>query len=207
MDNKQLAIKTLTSAIVIFIIVKIRQYLEELSNCGCTSPSFNRIRFLELLVIGLIVIQYFTKPMAPKPNLRVMGAPLILKIVLPIAIILYLYLAYNTVQFSKDANSNETCKKCTNKWEKYALYVQAFMYGLSAALLIISSAILINYGVVNINSAYGYGLAGAVVFLLGLAGTTIFGGSINDLIDIVEKNTVNEGFCGCGANKEEKKLL
>lgn len=207
MNNMKFAIKTLTSAIVIFIIVKIRQFLEELPNCGCTSPSFTNIRFLELLIIGLIIIQLFIRPMDSKPNLREMGASLYMKIAIPIATILYLYLAYNTVQFSKDANANETCQKCTDKWEKYALYVQAFIYGLMAALLIISSAVLINYGVMNINSAYGYVLTVGVVFLLGLAGTTIFGGSINDLITIVEKNTVNEGFCGCGANKEEKKLL
>lgn len=205
MDNTRLGIKVVSAALIIFIIVKIRQFLEELPACGCKSPSIKRIRFLELIIILLLVINLVFAP-KNSGNIRAMGSSTYAMIMLPIAIMLYLYLTYNAVQFSDDVNKDETCKKCTSKWEKYALYTQTFIYGLTAAALVIVSAILINLGAVNIKTSYGLMLAVGILFLLGMATTTIYGGSINDLIDFLEKNTVNEGFCGC-AGKEEKKLL
>ncbi len=204
-NNIELGIRAVSAALIVFIIVKIRQFLEELPACGCTSPAFKRIRFLELIIIVLILLNLFINP-KNTGNIRAMGSSTYAKITLPIAILLYIYLTYNTVQFSNEINKNETCKKCTNKWEKYALYVQTILYGITAVVLIIASAMLINLGVVNYASSYGLMLAVGILFLLGIATTTIYGGSINDIIDIVEKNTVNEGFCGC-AGKEEKKLL
>lgn len=203
MDNTQIGIKAVSAAIIVFIIVKIRQFLDELPKCGCSSPALKRIRLLELVIIILLIVNLFVMP-KNSGNIRTMGSSMYAKIMLPIAVLLYLYLTYNTVQFSNDTNKDETCKKCTNKWEKYALYAQTFIYGLSAAMLIIASAMLITLGVVDITSSYGFMLAVGILFLLGIATTTIYGGSINDLLDIVEKNTVNEGFCGC-AREEEKK--
>jgi hypothetical protein len=205
-------IRAVTVALVIFIIVKIRQFLEEMPDCGCQSPSFKRIRFLELLVIGLVVVSFFFEPiLADKKDIGGVFKQTntwYYKLMLPVAILIYFYLVYNAVQFSDDVNKDDTCKKCGDKWTKYALYGQTMIYGLSAAIIVIGGAVFVNMGLVNISTGFGMAVVTGILFILGLIATTVFGGSVNDLLDkVMELSGQREGFCGCSGNKDSKKIF
>ncbi len=205
-------IRAVTIALVIFIIVKIRQFLEEMPDCGCQSPSFERIRFMELVVIGILVLSFLFEPdVSNKKDLKELLQQTngwYYKLLLPISVIMYFYLLYNAVQFSDDINKDETCKKCGDKWTKYALYGQAMLYGLAAAITVIGGAIFINLGLTGVTSGYGLAAITGILFILGLIATTVFGGSVNDLLDkVMELSGQKEGFCGCSGNKDSKKIF
>lgn len=205
MNTSILGLRIVSAALIIFIIIKIRGFLSEISQCGCSSQSFERIRFLELVMIGLIIIglMFNTETATPK-NMFKLANDWFHKIILPISMIIYLYLTYNVIQFSNDVNANDTCKTCGNKWEKYALYAQSALYAFSAAVIIIGGALFVNAGVTNITSGFGLSMIAGLLFILGLVATAVFGGSVNNLLDKVIIKEEAEGFCGCGGNKDNK---
>jgi hypothetical protein len=198
MKKVAFGLRVVMSAIMIFIIMKIRQFMDELPSCGCTSESLKRIKFLEIIIIGLILIGLVLKQPDDSVSIKSMNSYTIMWTIVPIAMIVYLYLIYNTYQFSNDVNKNEECKKCADKWTKYALYIQSFIYGFGAVLLFLLSGILISINLSFIKSQYALLFLIGLVFVLGLIASSFYGGSVNDLLDkVIEKSNGEEGFCGC----------
>ena len=202
MKKVALGLRVVMSAIMIFIIMKIRQFMDELPSCGCTSESFKRIKYLEKIIIGLILIGLVVKQPDDSVSIKSMNSYKIMWTIVPIAMIVYLYLIYNTYQFSNDVNKNDECKKCADKWTKYALYIQSFIYGLTAVLLFLLSGMMISIDSSLMKSPFALLFLIGLIFVLGLITTSFYGGSVNDLLDkVIDKSNGEEGFCGCTGKK------
>lgn len=213
-DQNTKVIMLITSVILIWIVVKIKEFLENMppfgepEGCACYKKSGNsaeRLAFLENIVIILAGIgilyqlYFFNSSDIEKKMMNTISYSTLLFI----TFIVYLLFAYNANDFRKSLD--KSCK-CADKWEKTALYIQAIYYVIIIALIIMSVLVLLTVGTIKTSSPYGRTIIILCFSIGAIIAFSVFGGNVNVFLDyaIEHSNKTNkEGFeCGCESKRK-----
>jgi hypothetical protein len=187
-DSRKI-ISIVTSVFVIFIVMKITEFLRTLPQCPCYAEkagnkhNLDKIVFLQYSVIGIalikiahIVYQMFVDSSTTKPT----SSPF-MAFMLILTVSIYTFFTYNV--YTHQQSTASQCE-CADKWQQNVMYFQALIYALVVALVLILGLTLLSSG------SMGDGILGRTVvvlaaFILGLGIFTMFGGDMNVFLEKV----------------------
>lgn len=193
-------ISILTGVFIIFIVMKITEFLKSLPQCACYSEKANlhdldKIVFLQKSVIGIalikiahIVYQMFANNGSSNKEL-IRNSPYML-IMLIVTILVYTFFSYNVYKHQQSAGSK--CE-CADKWQQSVMYFQALVYALIVAMVLILGLTLLSTGTIG-DSNFKRITTLLAVFVLGMGVFTAFGGDMNIFLE----KAMMEGYADLG---------
>jgi len=187
-DSRKI-ISIITGVFVIFIVLKITDFLRSLPQCPCYSEkagnkgNLDKIVFLEksvivvaLIKIAHIVYQMFVDSSTTKPT----SSPF-MAFMLFLTVAIYTFFSYNV--YTHQQSTASQCE-CADKWQQNVMYFQALIYALIVALVLILGLTLLSSGSMG-DGIFGRTVVALAVFILGLGIFTMFGGDMNVFLDKV----------------------
>lgn len=189
MADSRKIISIITGVFVIFIVLKITDFLKTLPQCPCYSEkagnknNLDKIVFLQYSVIGValikiahIIYQMFVDSGSTKPT----SSPF-MAIMLFLTVAVYIFFTYNVYTHQQSAASQ--CE-CADKWQQNVMYFQALIYALVVALILILGLTMLSSGSMG-DTIFGRSVVLSATFILGLGIFTVFGGDMNVFLDKV----------------------
>lgn len=189
MADSRKIISIVTSVFVIFIVMKITEFLRTLPQCPCYAEkagnkhNLDKIVFLQYSVIGIalikiahIVYQMFVDSGSTKPT----SSPF-MAFMLFLTVSIYTFFIYNV--YTHQQSTASQCE-CADKWQQNVMYFQALIYALVVALVLILGLTLLSTGSMSDN-IFARAVVVLAVFILGLGIFTMFGGDMNVFLEKV----------------------
>jgi hypothetical protein len=201
MADTRKVISILTGVFVIFIVMKITEFLQSLPQCPCYTEKMGNANNLDKLVflqksvifIALAKIAHTVYTMfvdSSTPNKEVMrNSPYILMMLL-LTVSVYTFFTYNVYQHQQSAGSK--CE-CADKWQQNVMYFQALVYALVVAMVLILGLALLSTGTFG-DSNFKRVSTLLAVFVVGLGIFTAFGGDMNIFLE----KAMMEGYADMG---------
>lgn len=187
-DSRKI-ISIVTSVFVIFVVLKITDFLRSLPQCPCYSEkagnknNLDKIVFLEksVIVVALIkiahnVYQMFVDSSATKPT----SSPF-MAFMLFLTAAVYTFFSYNV--YTHQQSTASQCE-CADKWQQNVMYFQALIYALVVAAILILGLTLLSSGSIG-DTIFGRTVVLLAAFILGLGIFTMFGGDMNVFLEKV----------------------
>ena len=208
MFKTQQIINIFASIFVIFIVLRITEFLKTLPQCACYAEksgktnNLDKIEFLEKFVIFLALVKIahavyamFTKSES-KESVR--ESPYMLFMLVLITAV-YTFFTYNVYEHQKSAGSQ--CE-CADKWQQNVIYFQALIYALIVAMIFVLGLMMLSTGTVG-ESNFRRVIALLAVFISGLGIFSFFGGNMNIFLEQVMGHFRQiEGFSDFSPNAE-----
>lgn len=197
-DSRQF-IKIIVSVFIIFIVLRITEFLRTLPKCACYTEkagaqnNLDKIVFLEnsVIFIALIKIAHSIYEMFSKSSVD-RESPYMLFMIFLITIV-YTFFTYNVYEYQKSLGSQ--CE-CADKWEQNVMYFQALVYALIVAMILVLGLITLSTGSVG-DSNFRRVVVLMAVFVTGLIAFSLYGGDMNIFVEQVMTHfQQNEGFKG-----------
>ncbi len=191
-------IKIISSAFVIFIVLRIIEFLKTLPQCPCYSEktgksnNLDKIMFLEksVIFIALVKIVHTIYTMYDNKTSKDSLYPVFMTILVAIT---YTFFIYNVYEHQKSAGSQ--CE-CADKWQQNVMYLQALFYALIIALMFIAGLIILSTGSIGDSNLKRITVL-FVVFIIGLGIFSFYGGDMNIFVEYVMKHFApTDGFGG-----------
>ena len=187
-DSRKI-ISIITSVFVIFVVLKITEFLKTLPQCPCYSEkagnkhNLDKIVFLQYSVIGVALIKIahiLYKMFADSSTTKPTSSPF-MAFMLFLTVSIYTFFTYNV--YTHQQSTASQCE-CADKWQQNVMYFQALIYALVVALTLILGLTMLSSG------SMGDGILGRTVvlltaFILGLGIFTVFGGDMNVFLEKV----------------------
>ena len=201
MADTRKVISILTGVFIIFIVMKITEFLQSLPQCPCYTEKMGNANNLDKLVflqksvifIALAKIAHTVYTMfvdSSTPNKEVMrNSPYILMMLL-LTVSVYTFFTYNVYQHQQSAGSK--CE-CADKWQQNVMYFQALVYALVLAMVLILGLALLSTGTFG-DSNFKRVSTLLAVFVVGLGIFTAFGGDMNIFLE----KAMMEGYADMG---------
>jgi hypothetical protein len=190
MVDTRKVISIVTGVFVIFIVLRITEFLRTLPKCACytekmgASNNLDKIEFLEKSVIflALVKIAHAVYSMFSESGSKesVRESPYMLLMLFLITTV-YTFFTYNVYEHQKSAGSQ--CE-CADKWQQNVMYFQALIYALVVAMIFILGLIMLSTGTVG-ESNFRRVVALLAVFISGLGIFSLFGGNMNIFVEQV----------------------
>jgi uncharacterized membrane protein YidH (DUF202 family) len=187
-DSRKI-ISIVTSVFVIFIVMKITEFLRTLPQCPCYAEkagnkhNLDKIVFLQYSVIGIalikiahIVYQMFVDSSTTKPT----SSPF-MAFMLILTVSIYTFFTYNV--YTHQQSTASQCE-CADKWQQNVMYFQALIYALVVALVLILGLTLLSSGSMG-DGIFSRTVVLLATFILGLGIFTMFGGDMNVFLEKV----------------------
>lgn len=197
MDSRKI-ISIITGVFVIFIVLKITDFLRTLPQCPCYAEkagnkhNLDKIVFLQYSVIGVALIKIahiFYKMFVDTTTTKPTSSPFI-AFMLVLVVSIYTFFTYNV--YAHQQSTASQCE-CADKWQQNVMYFQALIYALVMALILILGLSLLSMGSMG-DTIYGRTVVLLAVFILGMGIFTMFGGDMNVFLEKV----MMEKFEGMG---------
>lgn len=189
MADSRKIITIITGVFVIFVVLKITDFLKTLPQCPCYSEkagnkdNLDKIVFLEksvivvaLIKIAHIVYQMFVDSTTTKPT----SSPF-MAFMLFLTVAVYMFFSYNV--YAHQQSTASQCE-CADKWQQNVMYFQALIYALVVALVLILGLTILSSGSIG-DTIFGRTAVLLSVFILGLGIFTMFGGDMNVFLEKV----------------------
>jgi len=183
-------ISILTGVFVIFIVMKITEFLKSLPQCPCyaekagNTHNLDKLVFLEksVIVVALIKIAHTVYKMfvdSGSPNKEMMRNSPYMLLMLFLTVSIYTFFTYNVYKHQQSAGSK--CE-CADKWQQNVMYFQALVYALVVAMVLILGLALLS-SVTMGDSNFKRVVTLLAVFIVGLGIFTAFGGDMNIFLE------------------------
>ena len=201
MADTRKIISIITGVFVIFIVIKITEFLQSLPQCPCYAEkmgnkhNLDKLVFLEksVIFIALAKIAHTVYTMfvdSRTQNKEMMqNSPYIL-IMLLLTVSVYTFYTYNVYQHQQSAGSK--CE-CADKWQQNVMYFQALVYALVVAMVLILGLALLATGTFG-DTNFKRITTLLAVFVVGLGVFTAFGGDMNIFLE----KAMMEGYVDLG---------
>jgi hypothetical protein len=196
-DSRQY-IKIVTSVFIIFIVLKITEFLKTLPQCPCYAEksgktnNLDKIEFLQksVILIALVKIVHTIYTIYGNSGIQNKESPYMLFMVFLITIV-YTFFVYNVYEYQKSAGSQ--CE-CADKWQQKVMYFQALIYALIVAMIFFLGLIILSTRSIG-DSNFRKVIILLTVFITGLGIFSMFGGDMNIFVEHVMTNfTQIDGF-------------
>jgi hypothetical protein len=196
-DSRQF-IKIITGVFVIFIVLKITEFLKTLPQCPCYAEksgktnNLDKIDFLQksVIFIALVKIVHTIYTMYTNSANQSKESPYMLFMVF-LTTIVYTFFIYNVYEHQKSAGSH--CE-CADKWQQNVMYFQALIYALVVAMVFFLGLIMLSTGSIG-DSNFKRVVVLLAVFITGLGIFSMYGGDMNIFVEHVMQNFSQiEGF-------------
>ena len=189
-DSRQF-IKIITGVFVIFIVLKITEFLKTLPQCPCYAEkagktnNLDKIDFLQksVIFIALVKIVHTIYTMYTNSGIQDKESPYMLFMVF-LTTIVYTFFIYNVYEHQKSAGSQ--CK-CADKWQQNVMYFQALIYALVVAMIFFLGLIMLSTGSIG-ESNFRRIVVLLAVFITGLGIFSMYGGDMNIFVEHVMQN-------------------
>lgn len=208
-DSRQF-IKIITGVFVIFIVLKITEFLKTLPQCPCYAEksgktnNLDKIDFLQksVIFIALLKIVHTIYTMYTNSANQSKESPYMLFMVF-LTTIVYTFFIYNVYEHQKSAGSH--CE-CADKWQQNVMYFQALIYALVVAMIFFLGLIMLSTGSVG-DSNFKRIVVLLAVFITGLGIFSMYGGDMNIFVEHVMKNFSQiDGFNAKDGCPDKQKL-
>lgn len=202
MADTRKIISILTGVFIIFIVMKITEFLQSLPQCPCyaekmgNTNNLSKLVFLQnsVIFIALAKIVHTVYTMfadsGSAPNKEMMQNSPYMLIMLLLTVSVYTFFTYNVYQHQQSAGSK--CE-CADKWQQNVMYFQALVYALVVAMVLILGLMLLSTGTIG-DSNFKRVSTLLAVFVLGLGVFTAFGGDMNIFLE----KAMMEGYAEMG---------
>jgi hypothetical protein len=193
-------IKIITSAFVIFIVLKITEFLKTLPQCPCYAEkagktnNLDKIEFLQksVIFIALVKIVHTIYTMYSNTATQSKDSPYMIFMVI-LTTIVYTFFIYNVYEHQKSAGSQ--CE-CADKWQQSVMYFQALIYALIVAMVFFLGLMMLSTGSVGDTNLKRV-IVLLTVFIVGLGIFSFYGGDMNIFVEHVMKYFAQiDGFDG-----------
>jgi hypothetical protein len=202
MVDTRKVISILTGVFIIFIVMKIVEFLKSLPQCPCyaekmgNANDLDKLVFLEKSVIFIalakiahtVYTMFVDSRVTPNKEM-VQNSPYML-IMLLLTVSVYTFFTYNVYQHQQSAGSK--CE-CADKWQQNVMYFQALIYALVVAMVLILGLALLSTGTFG-DSNFKRVSTLLAVFVVGLGIFTAFGGDMNIFLE----KAMMEGYAQMG---------
>ena len=186
-DSRQF-IKIITGVFVIFIVLKITEFLKTLPQCPCYAEksgktnNLDKIEFLQNSVIFITLLKIGHTMYTNSAN-HSKESPYMLFMVF-LTTIVYTFFIYNVYEHQKSAGSH--CE-CADKWQQNVMYFQALVYTLVVAMIFFLGLIFLSTRSVG-DSNFKRIIVLLAVFITGLGIFSMYGGDMNIFVQHIMNN-------------------
>lgn len=189
MADSRKIVSIVTSVFVIFIVLKITEFLNTLPQCPCYAEkagnkhNLDKIVFLEksVIVVALIRIAHIVYTMFVDSTTTKPTSSPFTAFMLFLTVSIYTFFSYNV--YAHQQSTASQCE-CADKWQQNVMYFQALIYALVVAIVLILGLTLLSSGSMG-DSIFGRSVVLLAVFILGLGIFTMFGGDMNVFLEKV----------------------
>jgi len=201
MADTRKIISIITGVFVIFIVMKITEFLQSLPQCPCyaekmgNANDLNKLVFLEKSVIFIAlakiahtVYTMFVDSRTPNKEMAQNSPYILLMLLLTISV--YTFFTYNVYKHQQSAGSK--CE-CADKWQQNVMYFQALVYALVVAMVLILGLALLSSGTFGDSNIKRVATLLAA-FIVGLGVFTAFGGDMNVFLE----KAMMDGYANMG---------
>ena len=186
-DSRQF-VKIIVGVFVIFIVLRITEFLRTLPQCPCVaeksgkSNNLDKIVFLEYSVIFIAVVKiiHTIYNMYVGAGKESKDSPYMLFMVF-LSTVIYTFFIYNVYEHQQSAGSK--CE-CADKWQQSVMYFQALIYALVVAMIFFLGLITLSTGSIGDSNAKRI-IVLLAVFITGLGIFSFFGGDMNIFVEHV----------------------
>lgn len=201
MTDTRKVISILTGVFVIFIVMKITEFLQSLPQCPCYAEKMGNANNLDKLVflqksvifIALAKIVHTVYAMfmdSGSPNKEMVRNSPYMLLMLFLTVSVYMFFTYNVYTHQQSAGSK--CE-CADKWQQNVMYFQALVYALVVAMVLILGLALLATGTFG-DTNFKRITTLLAVFVVGLGVFTAFGGDMNIFLE----KAMMEGYVDLG---------
>lgn len=184
-------ISIITGVFVIFIVMKITEFLQSLPQCPCytekmgNTHNLDKLVFLEKSVIFIalakiahtVYTMFMDSGSAPNKEMAQNSPYILLMLLLTVSV--YTFFTYNVYKHQQSAGSK--CE-CADKWQQNVMYFQALVYALVVAMVLILGLALLSSGTFGDSNIKRVATLLAA-FIVGLGVFTAFGGDMNVFLE------------------------
>lgn len=186
-DSRQF-VKIIVGVFVIFIVLRITEFLRALPQCPCVAEksgktnNLDKIVFLEYTVIFIAVVKiiHTIYNMYVGAGKESKESPYMLFMMF-LATVIYIFFIYNVYEHQQSAGSK--CD-CADKWQQNVMYFQALIYALIVAMVFFLGLITLSTGSIGDSNSKRI-IVLLTVFMLGLGIFSFFGGDMNIFVEHV----------------------
>jgi len=181
-------IKIIVGVFIIFIVLRIIEFLRTLPQCACytekagKSSNLDKIEFLEKSVIFIAVIKilHTIYTMFVDSGKQSRDSPYMIFMII-LTTLVYVFFIYNVYEHQQSAGSK--CE-CADKWQQSVLYFQALIYALVVAMIFFAGLMILSTGTMG-ETNFRRIIVLLAVFLTGLGIFSFFGGDMNIFVEHV----------------------
>lgn len=208
-DSRQF-VKIIVGVFVIFIVLRITEFLRTLPQCPCVaeksgkSNNLDKIVFLEYSVIFIAVVKiiHTIYNMYVGAGKESKESPYMLFMVF-LSTVIYTFFIYNVYEHQQSAGSK--CE-CADKWQQSVMYFQALIYALVVAMIFFLGLITLSTGSIGDSNAKRI-IVLLAVFITGLGIFSFFGGDMNIFVEhVMIYFKGSEGFEGIVPGLDTRKI-
>ncbi len=187
-DSRKI-VSIITSVFVIFVVMKITDFLKTLPQCPCYAEkagnkhNLDKIVFLEksVIVVALIKIAHIVYKMFVDSTTTKPTSSPFMAFMLFLTVSIYTFFTYNV--YAHQQSTASQCE-CADKWQQNVMYFQALIYALVVAMVLILGLTLLSSGSMG-DGIFGRTVVVLAVFILGMGIFTMFGGDMNVFLEKV----------------------